>query len=788
MELSKRTIADRRQEIEKILVMFELKTPEVNGEFITLIRELYSYNCRWQEGEETTEKQNQFLSDYFYNYYFKPDSLYMTHQKLLDYRASYFQNFSVENRTLLHSFYEKKLDYDCFMIAAASFNTWFYQFYESVFRFNSSMKKEDTYNFIKEYRENCLDSLWSVMDEGLEGWKGKFDECFRYTKSVKVICLDLFYLPDNITIRGDNIRQSCLDHYSEFISALDQDTRLLAQFSHLQFGINHNFYVSGAFIFKNDPSQSMSSLKSEIHNLWQSAYCRLGPRDLNSNMGVGVRFSKLPAGIISKNNDKYRDFISITLNYLVNLPQLLVTQISDYQCIHSFGDVGRSHNAKLLESSPSSSPPKPRKPHTPVSSSLVGLTSDFLKGVKLKSVEKKEIKNIQLMYALFLNEFLEITKEELNLLVNLEIFAYLAMTWSQEPFQVNDDGTVHLTNDLGRLSERVVRSLDGFHKILHGLFGRFGWIFSLRVTVSYVVIQQLKSSYREVIGVDLYSVRWRFVQGLRHYFNSSILTFKETVDRLVIQKKILSYDEQLKLTLLHHLFNETQNQQQLLAEYLNAQKKLKRKAETEYNKYWVITKATKGINILCSFKIHCDDLLNNLHFINETIRKTIDQLMKDESKKIYAYLGGVDILEKNKDISTSKVTLSFSIDAHDIATRQEFIDYVFHKLQRNQMKFNDAQQDSKNHITFEPIVTSFCTTYLSEVLRPRDTSIGESMDVVKVWFYYLSHKSFYLVTLPYDQKKRVIKGLSSYKSRKKKPKSQLKKFEVNTDIGEKSST
>lgn len=767
MDLSKRSITHRREEIEKILVIFEHKTSGVNGEFITLIRDLYRYNCRWQGGEETTKEQTRFLVDQFKSYFLRIQNIYIFQSFFKDYPGVPISFIIPSDFYSLLDILYKKID-----------------FY-SGFGIKENYIRKNIHAVINGYKTNSLNNLWSVMDERLEAWKGKFDECFRYTKSVKVICLDLFYLPDNITFRGGNIGQLCLDHWSEFISTLDQDTRLLAHFSHLQFGINYHFYVSGAFIFKNDPSQSMSSLKSEIHNLWQSAYCRLGLRDLNSNMGVGARYSKLPAGIISKNNDKYRNFISITLNYLVNLSQLLITQVFGYQCIDSLGDVGRSHNAKLLESSPSSSPPKPRKPHTPVSSSLVGLTSDFLKGVKLKSVEKKEIKNIQLMYALFLNEFLEITKEELNLLVNLEIFVYLAMTWSQEPFQVNDNGTVPLTNDLGRLSERVVGSLDGFHKILHGLFSRFGWIFSLRVSVSYVVIQQLKSSYREVIGVDLYSVRWRFVQGLRYYFNSSILTFKETVDRLVIQKKILSYDEQSKLTLLHHLFNEIQDQQQQLAEYLKAQKKLKRKAETEYNKYWVITKATKEINILCSFKIHCDDLLNNLHFINETIRKTIDQLMKDESKKIYAYLGGVDIVEENKIISTSKVTLSFSIDAHDIATRQEFIDYVFHKLQRNQMKFNDAQQDSKNHIWFEPNFPSFCTTSISEILRLTSTSIGESMDVVKLWFYYLSHKSFYLVTLPYDQKKRVIKGLSSYKSRKKKPKSQLKKSPENTEIGDK---
>ncbi len=133
--------------------------------------------------------------------------------------------------------------------------------------------------------------------------------------------------------------------------------------------------------------------------------------------------------------------------------------------------------------------------------------------------------------------------------------------------------------------------------------------------------------------------------------------------------------------------------------------------------------------------------------------------------EIYAYLGQWRVIQNHPDQGNYKITILFSIDSHyvDYDEQSGNLGADFKKLFQQKLemlfsKYNAEQTDKANCVVIHNIQSKVDRLNLVTLAKSQDSSI----EILRSWFYEVSHSFQYFILSPIEAKK-IIKGTRKHK-------------------------
>ena len=643
------------------------------------------------------------------------------------------------------------------------------------------------------------DQFIDEMDRRIIPFQAKLDACFQHSQSIKFISLKLLYIDPIYNISADtnnlkHAKERCQKHLQLFRAEIRNIEGLLTHFDKTEFGINYCFNIFAVFCFKNTSSETIASIEEKIRQVWESTFydlteferCTLVPGLELPTKPYCVRVQNYQwgyfetDGILKKDSAKYKKFVRTTLNYFANQTKLFTVSIAG----HSL-EAGYYLEFETAKDQPvlakTAVKQKRNTVHKPYSAHQK-IYADLLKKTKFSRSVAGQLAEIQHCYNFLIRKF-EIAYpfnlyKDFEWLVKMEMFVYLAGEWKQslnQPLMVNRP---IWATDLNRIYEHFFAgmSFKEIYAVLKRLFGEYGCIFSTRVLVGFLALQQLEEKqvkfHMQVILPN--EIKYAFVENIRTLLEGSLAelcayaksleqTGSSALNRLsymshTLQKKALSTTKE----------NE-QYQGQSAAQWLNSQSAQSKKAYRTYLNYWDEMQAYQGTHVMVTLVIGYGNFIENFTIIDSTIRKAIDRLQKVGQPKIYAYLGHWTIIQCQSAQPTYKLTLLFSIDSnytdYDEQTGElgECFKALFlAKLRMLFDKYNDGKTNDADHLSID-----ISKSRLDEIdFQTLEEDQKKLKKILQSWFYEVSHYFQYFVLTPIADKKN-IKGIRKSKRRVK---------------------
>ncbi|ENW81823.1 hypothetical protein F909_01507 [Acinetobacter sp. ANC 3929] len=319
MELTKIDVDRRVRDISEVLRIFlHLHGREVNSEVIYALEAFYELAFRLQFGEEISDKRQKHLID-FIKKLFDPERNDFAQ---LDYIEQYYQkmlstNPSIANNSIFgfHPFSTRYPQVNALILLPPNWRIYFNVLVQNLSRFWFHRHAFDGSEelSIREWLHNfpaMQDNTWLEMYGNLECLKERFDQSYNESNKVKVLCLKLGYrlVPPIDPIRICDVqlewaKDRTLRHINFFRNEVKINERILTSFLKLDFGSHYDFSVFGIFVFKNQKTESMDSIKNEVERIWEKTYLNLELYKLNTRFYDGKKYST--QGV---QEDKYREF------------------------------------------------------------------------------------------------------------------------------------------------------------------------------------------------------------------------------------------------------------------------------------------------------------------------------------------------------------------------------------------------------------------------------------------------------------------------------------------------
>lgn len=648
-----------------------------------------------------------------------------------------------------------------------------------------------TASFIKN-QIRITDQFFEEMDQRITPFQQRLDDCFKYTRSIKFISLKLLYVNrfyDSPSISFQTLQQvrECYEKHLMFFRRKVQHVEgLLCCFDKLEFGINDSFYVFGVFLFKNEAHESISKMEAKIHQLWESTFNELTDfeRSLLSTTGDGktipyctrvdTQWSDFVAeGILKKGSTKYVKFIRTTLNYLANQQEIFSVIVVDQKLesgFHGYYPVPSDHLRIHVKPALTKKKRNPiRKPHSYSQKNYANL----LKKMNLHKIVEQRLEEIQVCYDDFFSH-LELAFPNRNdsgafeWLIKMEIFIYLIDEWKQSlrqpPVLVI---TKRLTTDLDNIYRFFISTMDlnSIHKILKNLLHEYGCIFSPRIMVAYIALEEIKELKEKRMGFSGGIMmpdeeKYAFVEKIR-----SLL--KHPLHQMSKFRKYFDSFGLLQLsrtTYIQHI-QDGQKKDQTLGGWIERRHAQSKKDYRTYLEYWDEKNAHEGTQIFITFEVKCSNFIANFILIDHKFREAIDRLKKVGKPEIYAYLGQWRVIQNQPDQGNYKITILFSIDSHyvDYDEQSGNLGADFKKLFQQKLemlfsKYNAEQTDKANCVVIHNIQSKVDRLNLVTLAKSQDSSI----EILRSWFYEVSHSFQYFILSPIEAKK-IIKGTRKHK-------------------------
>lgn len=664
--------------------------------------------------------------------------------------------------------------------------------------YNFSKENVDmkTASFLKTH-VRITDQFVEEMDQKIIPFQQRLDDCFKYTQSIKFLSLKLLYVnnfnnPSSTTFQTlQRVRECYEKHLAIFRSKVHHVEGLLTCFDKLEFGINDSFYVFGVFLFKNEAHESISKMEAKIQQLWESTFNELTdferyPLSITED-GITIPYCTrvntqgsdfVTEGILKKGSTKYVKFIRTTLNYLANQQEIFSVIVVDQKLesgFHGYYPVSFDHLRIQVKPALTKKKRNPiRKPHSYSQKNYANL----LKKMKLHKIVEQRLEEIQVCYDYFFSH-LELAFPNSNdsaafeWLIKMEIFIYLVGEWKQSLRQPSVLViTKRLATDLDNIYRFFISTMDlnSIHKILKNLLHEYGCIFSPRIMVAYIAleeIKQLKERRMAFFGGIMMpdEEKYVFVEKIRSLLKrplQPIGNFEKYFDSFGLLQ--LS-----RITYIRHI-QDGQKKDQTLGGWIERRHAQSKKDYRTYLNYWDENNAHEGTQIFITLGIKCSNFVANFTSIDHTIREGIDRLKKVGKPEIYAYLGQWRVSQNQLDQGNYKITILFSIDSHyvDYDEQSGNLGADFKKLFQQKLemlfsKYNAEQTDKANCVVIHNIQSKFDRLNLVTLAKSQDTSI----EILRSWFYEVSHSFQYFILSPIEAKK-IIKG-----TRKNKRKSRI---------------
>ena len=371
MELTKIDVDQRVRDIAEVLRIFlQLHGREVNSEVIYALDAFYELALRRQFGEEISDQRKKYLID-FIKKLFDPERNYVAQ---LDFIKHPYQKMVSINPSIaddsIFGFHPFSRDYpqvNALILLPKNLRIYFNVLAQNLSRFwlhryafdgGEELSIRQSLNTFPEMQDNT----WLEMYRKLNYFKERFDQSYTESNKVKVLCLKLGYCLeptiDPIRISDTQLewaKDRTLRHIDFFKKELKVNERILMNFLKLDFGSHYDFSVFGIFVFKNQKTVSMESIKNEVEKIWEKTYFNLELYKQNTRLSDGREYStqgnqidkyrelvyipyceriihNVYSGVIAKDSDKYNFFIRTTLNYVVNSSSLFYLWIAVKEC------------------------------------------------------------------------------------------------------------------------------------------------------------------------------------------------------------------------------------------------------------------------------------------------------------------------------------------------------------------------------------------------------------------------------------------------------------------------
>ena len=643
------------------------------------------------------------------------------------------------------------------------------------------------------------DQFIDEMDRRIIPFHARLDACFQHSKSIKFISLKLLYIDPiyNISADANNIKHAkerCQKHLQLFRAEIHNIEGLLTHFDKTEFGINYCFNIFAVFCFKNTSSETIASIEEKIRQVWESTFYDLTEFE-RCTLVPGLELPTKPNcvrvqnyqwdyfetdGILKKDSAKYKKFVRTTLNYFANQTELFTVSIAG----HSL-EAGYYSEFETVKYQPvlakTAVKQKRNTVHKPYSAHQK-IYADLLKKSKFSRSVVGQLAEIQHCYNFLIRKF-EIAYPfklytDFEWLVKIEMFVYLAGEWKQslhQPLMVNRP---IWATDLNRIYEQffVGVSLKEIYAVLKRLFDEYGCIFSARVLVGFLALQQIEEKQAKFhMQVMLPNeIKYAFVENIRSLLAGTLAElcdYAKSLDQ--ISSSVLSRFSYISHTLTKKALSTTkeneQHQEQSAVQWINSQTTQSKKAYRTYLKYWDEMQAYQGTHVLVTLVIGCGNFIENFTIIDSIIRKAIDRLQKVGQPEIYAYLGHWTIIQCQSAQPTYKLTLLFSIDSnytdYDEQTGELgkcFKALFLAKLRMLFDKYNDEKIKDADHVAID-ISKSRLDEVAFQTLEEDQKKLKETL---QSWFYEVSRYFQYFVLTPIADKKN-IKGIRKSKRRVK---------------------
>lgn len=812
MEITKIDVDRRIRDIAEVLRIFlQLHGSEVNSEVIYALDAFYELALRRQFGEEISDKRQKHLIDFIKklfdperNDFAQLDYLQKFYQQMLSINPSRaddsifgFHPFSTSHPQVKALILLPKNWRICFNVLAQNLS----RFWMHRYAFDGSEEL-----LIRQWLNNfpaMLDNTWLEMYRNLEYFKERFDQSYNESNKVKVLCLKLGYclepLIDPIRIHGAQLgwaKERTLHHLNFFRNEVQSNERILTSFLKLDFGSHYDFSVFGIFVFKNQKTESMDSIKNEVEKIWEKTYLNLPLYEQNTRFYDGKEYStqeiqrnkyrelvykpyceriihNVRSGVIAKDSEKYSFFIRTTLNYVINSSALFELWIAGKECKQFFYSENEGLIYKPQTIKQNTKPPKkPRKRPEPIVEKFEFGLWKYFKYIKLRTMEKKSIKNIEFIYGNLVDRYPQIGSQLWQYLMELEAFVYLLEKWKQLPINPVDylampKKYVRFT-DLQNLYMIIFQRIDESKRFLEFLFSNYGLVFSPSVLIAYIALCKIQDelNYQEFSKPSDAQVE-RLCVDIRQLLDQPLSDFIKELKYCCEQIRDTEFKNHVLPSLNQYIqtLHQSGKKAKTLSALIKSNQEQASRAKSQYEIYWRQKKAFAGANIFISCEVQCAHFASNFKAIDHIFKTTIDKLNKDTSIQLLAYLGCWDILGHAAQINTAKITFLFSVCERDIAMGMDFIQHFMQKLEFVCKKYNDTQTESDDQVLITLVEDHFSTL----VIRKLKAGLmqGEEKATIDAWFHYVSQKPLYLKILLDGEIKRAIKGSSNYKGRVK---------------------
>ncbi|MCU4379487.1 hypothetical protein [Acinetobacter haemolyticus] len=812
MELTKIDVDRRIRDIAEVLRIFlQLHGREVNSEVIYALDTFYELALRRQFGEEIADKRQKQLID-FIKKLFDPERNDVAQ---LDYIKQHYQQIlsTKPSRTDdsifgFHPFSTCYPQVNALILLPKNWRIFFNVLAQNLSRFWMHRYAFDGSEelLIRQWLNNfpaMLDNTWLKMYRDLEYFKERFDQSYNESNKVKVLCLKLGYcldpLIDPIRIHGAQLewaKNRTLHHLNIFRYEVKSNERILTSFLKLDFGSHYDFSVFGIFVFKNQKTESMDSIKNEVEKIWEKTYLNLPLYEQNSRFFDGKEYStqeiqrnkyrelvykpyceriihNVRSGVIAKDSEKYNLFIRTTLNYVINSSALFELWIAGKECKRYFccENEGLIYKPQTIKQN-TKTPKKPRKRSEPIVEKFEFGLWKYFKYIKLRTMEKKSIKNIEFIYGNLVDRYPQIDPQVWQYLMELEAFVYLLAKWKQLP--INPDNTSARSKkddrgtDLQKLYMIFFQKIDASKLFLERLFSHYGFVFSPSVLITSIALCKIQDelNYQEFSkpsGAQLI----RLCADIRQLLDQPLSNFANDLRHYLGQNPNNEFKTHVLPSLNQYIetLYQSGKKAKTLSALIKSNQEQASRAKSQYETYWTQKKAFAGENIFISCEVKCAHFASNFKAIDHIFKTTIDKLNKDTSIQLLAYLGCWDILGHAAQINSANITFLFSVCKRDIAMKMDFIQHFMQKLEFVCKKYNDTQTESDDQVSITQTEDRFSTL----VIRKLKAGLmqGEEKATIDAWFHYVSQKPSYLKILLDGEIKRAIKGSSNYKGRVK---------------------
>ena len=631
------------------------------------------------------------------------------------------------------------------------------------------------------------------MDDCIGHFKERLDACFKYSKSLKFISLNLLYVdPKPSFVLGLSIeslqhaRERCEKHLQKFLKKLDHVDGLLTNFNKIEYGVNSTFNVFGIFIFKNKDHITLSMMASQIQKVWYSTFNELTDYERNSSYPGQITITHpyvqrvenhqwsnlVTEGMLRKDSARYTNFVRFTLNYMANQTNLFKVMVAGKELPGGNAHYYPDPKNELIPFNTKSFKTK-RKVVKKPKSSTINFFSTIAKKFTLTQMVKKKLEEIETCYGFLANDLqrtypADFANESFDFLMKTEMFVYIVGEWRQGISQPAHGGTRSVGTDLNQLYELFFEFVDlkTHFDGLSAIFAKYGFIFSIRVLTLYVAIKSIlinRDRFHTQV-VSPYEERSQLIENIRYILLNDLGELLESAPELL--KKgygSLNRCNYIKSMLI------VKNKNSIVQATLTSQQAQSKKAYRSYINYWSEHKGFDGTHIFIGFKVKCSNFVENFGAIDSEVRNAIDLLKKSEGSKIYAYLGHWCVFQ-NVDIGEREYQFKilFSLDTHYVEYDQSseilghtFKQKYFSKLEAVFDRYNQNCEDDIAKVGIQEIPTQWEIINFNNLQPVKETT----NEMVYKWFYEVSHRFQYFTLTPISQKK-VVKGIKVYKKRK----------------------